>query len=558
LNAELRARALQWLEADPDDTSRAELGALLARGDEAELADRFAGSLAFGTAGLRGVLGAGPNRMNRAVVIRATAGLAAHALEATVDAARRGVVVGCDARRMSRELAHEAARVIAAAGIRVHLFDDIVPTPLVSFAVAHLGAAAGVMVTASHNPAPYNGFKVYWDDGAQIVAPTDVHIARAIERAPGAKDVPRAAIDDGRVSVVPVSVCEAYFSGMRRCVSDAPIRIVYTPLHGVGWAYASRALGAAGFADVIPVPEQMEPDGAFPTTPFPNPEEPGVLALATALAERTGADLVLANDPDADRLAVAVPGPDGRFVQLTGNQVSVLLGEHLMRNGEGLVVTTIVSTPMLGAIARARGCHCEETLTGFKWLEHRAMELERAHGARLLFACEEALGYTVGDHVRDKDGIGAAVCVAEIASACKAAGTTVRRRLEALYREYGLFASAQRNVIRTGPRGMAEMADMMRRLRAARMQSLGGRRVVEISDYLAGGVRGLPASDVVGIELEAGTRVVVRPSGTEPKVKVYLDHREVVGRGEAIDDAERRAQAAMTEIGDAVLGVIGG
>jgi phosphomannomutase len=622
--SDLRDLALAWADADPDEACRAELLLLLERGDEAELADRLAGTLAFGTAGLRGVLGAGPNRMNRAVIIRATAGLCAHAIAAVPDAARRGIVVGYDARRMSRQLAHEAARVIAAAGIRVHLFADIVPTPLVSFAVVHLGAAAGVMVTASHNPAPYNGYKVYWDDGAQIVTPTDLQIAAAIDRAPGARDVPRVSEDDPLVSIVGGRVVDAYFAGLRPCRRRAPVRIVYTPLHGVGWAFASRALRAAGFVDVVPVPEQVEPDGSFPTTPFPNPEEPGVLALAMALAERERADLVIANDPDADRTAIAVPDRDGRFVQLTGNQVGVLLAHHLLNagaepgeriagatcrgepgepgsprtgvhcspaaagGGGRFVVSTIVSSPMLGDIARAAGAGYEQTLTGFKWLERRAIEVEKATGAKLVLAYEEALGYAVGDHVRDKDGIGAGLAFADLASTCRSEGVSVLDRLDGLYRQHGLYASAQHNLHRVGPAGLRELADMMRRLRAAFPERVAGRRVVAVSDYLAGErcesawqrdetrvpndrdggaqpgdgggeVRslGLPASDVVGLELEGGTRIVVRPSGTEPKLKVYLDHREPVRDGEPVTDAARRARAALDEVGRATLDLLG-
>jgi phosphomannomutase len=584
--SDLRALALAWADADPDDACRAELLLLLERGDEAELADRLSGTLAFGTAGLRGVVGAGPNRMNRAVVIRATAGLAAHAALAVPAAARRGIVVGYDARRMSRELAHEAVRVIAAAGIRVHLFGDIVPTPLVSFAVVHLGAAAGIMVTASHNPAPYNGYKVYWDDGAQIVTPTDLAIAAAIDRVPGAKDVPRAPGDDPLVSIVHEKVVDAYFDGLRPCRPRAPIKIVYTPLHGVGWAFASRALRAAGFTDVVPVPEQARPDGAFPTTPFPNPEEPGVLALATALAEGQRADLVIANDPDADRTAIAVPDSSGRFVQLTGNQVGVLLAHHLLSaraapasSGDGVsaggrfVVSTIVSSPMLADVARAAGAGYEQTLTGFKWLERRAIEVEKATGAELVIAYEEALGYTVGAHVRDKDGIGAGLAFADLASTCKSDGISVLERLDALYRQHGLYASSQLNLYRAGVAGAHEIAEMMCRLRTAFPTSVAGRRVLAVSDYLAGErcdsdlVRtgrdasrhslGLPPSDVVGLDVEGGTRIVVRPSGTEPKLKVYLDHREPVQDGEPVRDADLRARAVLDEVGRAMLELLG-
>src|SRR5580704_16677427 len=338
--ADLRARAQRWIADDPDPATRAELFALLAHPDPAatDLGDRFAGALAFGTAGLRGILGAGPNRMNRAVVARATWGLARELLQSVPGAVERGVVVGGDARRMSRELSEDVAAILAAAGLRVTLFREPVPTPLVGFTVKRLHAAAGVVITASHNPPEYNGYKVYWENAAQIVSPVVARIAFAIERAPSARAIVKGDLEThrpgGTVTDAPDSLSLSYLDAIRALAvhpgeGDRSLRIVYTPMHGVGDALARAALAQGGFTDVTSVPEQQKPDGAFPTVAFPNPEEKGAMDLSFALARRTGAALVIANDPDADRLALAVPEGEG-FRQLTGNQVGVLLGHYLL------------------------------------------------------------------------------------------------------------------------------------------------------------------------------------------------------------------------------------
>ena len=409
-----------------------------------DLADRFAGSLEFGTAGLRGVIGAGPNRMNRAVVLRTTWGLAQYLLEAGgPGAAEKGVAIGYDGRRMSKELAEDTACALAAAGVKAKLFDDVVPTPLLAFAVSRLGCAAGVMITASHNPPEYNGYKAYWGNGAQIVPPTDVGIARAIERAPAAKDVPRLAIEEakskGLVTMLGEDLDSAYLAEVKklgaRTDGDRTLAIVYTPMHGVGDKLARLAFDQAGFTNVVSVPEQQKPDGAFPTVEFPNPEEKGAMDLAFALANARKADLVIANDPDADRLAVALPSdtsPTG-WVQLTGNQVGVLLGHYLLTGGltsleqavkpkvgDPLVIASIVSSPMLGVVAGALGAQYDEVLTGFKWIANRAIERKKKSGEHFVFGFEEALGYTVGELVRDKDGISASVLFAELTAVLRA------------------------------------------------------------------------------------------------------------------------------------------
>ncbi|MGK4003797.1 phospho-sugar mutase [Sorangium sp. So ce1036] len=581
--------AERWLAHDPDPETQSELRRLIdaARAGEegvrAELAERFAGPLEFGTAGLRGVLGAGESRMNRAVVLRTTAGLARYLLGALGDRARSaGVVIGYDGRRRSREFAEDIACALAAAGIPGHLSPAPCPTPVAAFAVLHLGAAAGVMVTASHNPPEYNGYKVYWENGAQIIPPHDTGIATAIDAAPPADQVPRLPLDEARenglVRDFPEGLEEAYLRAIGglsvRSDGDRGLRIVYTPLHGVGDRLVREALARAGFTRVTSVPEQAEPDGAFPTVAFPNPEEKGAMDLAFALAKREDADLILANDPDVDRLAVAVRRPDGGHVQLTGNQVGVLLGHYLLTAGQAqgdagagrVVLASCVSTPMLGAIAAALRVHYEETLTGFKWIANRAMDIERSTGARFVFGFEEALGYTIGSVVRDKDGISAAVLLAELAAVRKAEGKTLLDELQALTRAYGLYVSGQRAYTLRGVDGLGRISAIMAALRKSPPEEIAGVPVVAWRDLKArtrttrdGRTEPLilPASNVLVVELEGGGRIIARPSGTEPKIKFYFDVREAVAEGEPLADAEARAAARLDAFARAFSGLAG-
>jgi phosphomannomutase len=564
---ELIATAKAWRDADPDADTRAELDALLAAGSP-ELAERFAGPLEFGTAGLRGLIGAGETRMNRAVVRRTTAGLARYLLEHVEGAAARGVVIGYDGRRQSDVFARDAAAVLAAAGIAVHLSDGLVPTPLCAFAVKELGAAAGIMVTASHNPPAYNGYKAYAGNGAQIIPPADVLIAAAIASVGPASDV----------SLAPLDGVRSYGEAMKAKYLDAigalvprqarTLPIVYTPLHGVGAELFVRAFAAAGFADVQVVPEQAAPDGAFPTVAFPNPEEPGALDLALALAARLDAPLVIANDPDADRLAAAVRVAKGRYQQLTGNEVGVLLGHHVLTRSEGadrLVISTIVSSPQLGAIARELGATAAETLTGFKWIANRAMELERTDAKRFVFGYEEALGYSVGTVVRDKDGISAALVLAALAADLHARGETLLDELARIARRFGFYASSQRSLAFPGARGAEAMAAKMDALRAAPPASIAGHAVVATSDCERGvrvaGARSeplaLPKSDVLVFELEGGHRVIARPSGTEPKMKIYFDVREPMAADEPLDAVRARALARCEALAADMLRALG-
>jgi phosphomannomutase len=580
-------RAARWAEHDPDSTTQAEIRALIdaARvGDPhaaADLAERFVGMLEFGTAGLRGLLGGGESRMNRAVVRKTTLGLGAYLLkEAPEHTSKGGVVIGYDGRILGRELAEDTASVLAALGIPAQVTPRPCSTPLLAFAVKDLGAAAGVMVTASHNPPQYNGYKVYWGNGAQIIPPHDVGIAKEIAATPDADEVPltayATALASGAVKLFGDDVERRYLDAVRGLWvhegGDRSMAISYTPMHGTGNRVARMAFAEAGFTNVTTVPLQAEPDGAFPTVAFPNPEEKGALDLAYANADRIGANLVIANDPDVDRLALAVRDPSGKFVQLTGNQVGALLGHYVLTEGKDagtsgrVVLASLVSSPMLGVIARALGVYYEETLTGFKWIANRAMDLERTEGMRFVFGFEEALGYTVGDNVRDKDGISAAVIAAELAARRASEGKTLLDEMEMLSRRYGLFVSGQKSITLPGTEGVAQIGEIMRKLRAAPPTKIGSLAVVSTSDYQAqtriaasGGEEklALPPSNVLAYELEGGSRIIARPSGTEPKIKFYFDLREPIADGQAVDDAEKRARAQMDALSKAFSAIAG-
>ena len=552
---QLRSSVQAWIAADPDPGDRAELAALLRAGDTAALESRFGEPLTFGTAGIRGPLGAGPARMNRATVRRVAAGLARYLSQAVPDAAQQPVVIGFDARRGSREFADEAAAVLTGAGRPVLRLPGPVPTPVLAFAVRHLHAVAGVMVTASHNPREDNGVKVYWTDGAQIVPPVDTGIATAAAAAGPLLDLPLGPPGEALGD----EVTQAYLDAITAAVPPGgerertELRIAYTPLHGVGLATALRAFAQAGFAEPAVVAEQAEPDGAFPTLPKPNPEEPGALDLLLAEATRTGADLALANDPDADRLAVALPDPAAQtdpgapsgWRVLTGDEIGALLGDHLLRHAADparrLLVSTIVSAGLLGELAAAAGAAYAETLTGFKWIMRAADDPAVPPGHRFLFGYEEALGYAVSDVVRDKDGMSAALVLAAAAAQARSHGQTLTGVLDDIARRFGLYATSQFSVdLSSGP-GEAPEADpaadagagaaLLAAARNAPPLSLLG-QPLEAVDDLGLGLRShadgtkdpltLPRSDAIIWRAAAGTRVAIRPSGTEPKVKIYL------------------------------------
>ena len=555
---DLIAAARAWRDEDLDAETRGEVDRLLAPPgggppDTAALADRFGARLQFGTAGLRGEMGAGPNRMNRAVVIRATAGLAAH-LVATGHAGEP-VIVGYDARHRSDRFAADAAAVLAAAGFPVHLADRPLPTPVVAFGVIHLGCCAGIQVTASHNPPRDNGYKVYLGDGAQIVPPADTEISARIDAVGPLASVPRAAPDDPRIVAAGDAVVDAYVAGAvaQATAPDArDLHVVYTPLHGVGRDVLTRVLVGAGFAPPVTVAEQAEPDPDFPTVAFPNPEEPGALDLSLALARDAGADLVVANDPDADRLAVALPDPaaESGWRAFTGDEIGIVLADWLLAQGAGadrLVVTTIVSSSMLGRLAAARGVAFAETLTGFKWLARAALDRP---DLRFVYGYEEALGSCVGTLVRDKDGITAALAFAELAASERRRGRTVLARLDDLAVELGVHATGQRSIRFEGTDGLDRMRAAVDRLVVAPPGVLAGVPVSAVEDLRPGGR--LPPTDAVVLRGE-GVRLIVRPSGTEPKLKCYAEAVvDVAGRGDLAASRARGAERTAAILDEAV------
>ncbi|MEZ3177609.1 phospho-sugar mutase [Streptomyces pimonensis] len=523
----LIAQAQAWLAEDPDPDTREELARLIDTGDHAEIAARFGGTLQFGTAGLRGELGAGPMRMNRSVVIRAAAGLAAYLRKnGHTDGL---VVIGYDARHKSRDFAEDTAAVMTGAGLRAAVLNRPLPTPVLAFAIRHLGAVAGVEVTASHNPPRDNGYKVYLGDGSQIVPPADAEIAAEIGAVASLTTVPRPA---GGWETLDDTVLDAYLARTDAVLpkgSPRTARTVYTAMHGVGKDVLLAAFERAGFPQPVLVAEQADPDPEFPTVAFPNPEEPGAMDLAFAKARETDPDLVIANDPDADRCAAAVKdGTDWRM--LRGDEVGALLAAHLVRRGAtGTFAESIVSSSLLGRIAEKAGLPYEETLTGFKWIA-------RVEGLR--YGYEEALGYCVDpDGVRDKDGITAALLLTELASELKAEGRTLLDLLDDLAVEHGLHVTDQLSV---RVEDLSVITGAMRRLRERPPTRLAALPITRAED-LARGTDALPPTDGLRYALD-GARVIVRPSGTEPKLKCYLE--VVVPVGTHADLPAARARAA--------------
>jgi phosphomannomutase len=556
----LVAAAQAWIAGDPDAETRAALAALVATRDAEALAAHVGTQLTFGTAGLRGEVGPGPNRMNRAVVIRTSRGLAEHLLaEGTAD---RGVVVGFDSRHDSERFARDTVATLAGAGIRVWWYPTAQPTPMVAYAQKVLGAAAAVVVTASHNPPADNGYKVYAEGAAQIVPPSDAAIAAAIEQVGPATEVPRVdLVASDLVTPVDAEVLDRYLAevaAMRPAVDGPPIRIAYTPLHGVALPMVRRAMTAAGHDDLHVVASQAEPDGDFPTVSFPNPEEPGAMDELLALAADVGAQLAIANDPDGDRVAAAVPHRGG-WRPLTGNQLGVVLADHLLsgtRVDRPLVVSSIVSTPMVADVAAAYGARAEVSLTGFKWICAAARVLERDEGYRFVYGFEEALGSCIDNVVHDKDGISAAVVLADLASSLATEGRTLLDRWDELCDRHGRWVSHQHSVVCPGLEGTALIAAAMARLDGWAPAELAGQQVTSTTDFRTGADRRPPwlaAQDLVLLELTDG-RVMIRPSGTEPKCKIYVDLRTTTTGDPDTADAElcARAEAVALALAEAV------
>ncbi|MGB8861997.1 MAG: phospho-sugar mutase [Ilumatobacteraceae bacterium] len=533
--AALRETAEAWLAAEPDADMREELGALL-HGSEQELRERFTGRLQFGTAGLRAAVGVGPQRMNRLVVQQAAAGLVDYLLANVPGVAEQGVIIGYDMRRKSDAFALDTARVCAARGVKALLFDQVVPTPVLAWNITAVGAAAGVMVTASHNPPADNGYKVYLGTGAQIVPPADTDISACIDEVEPTS-VELAPADDPLIEHLGVDHIEAYLASVpsvRLCPEVPGVRSAYTAMHGVGGSTLLSAFHRAGLPAPSVVAAQQQPDGTFPTVSFPNPEEPGAMDLLLAQAAESGALIALANDPDADRMAAAIPAPDapGGWRRLGGDEIGWLLADHILRytappTGHGddrLVVTTLVSSSLLGRMAAAHGVTCLETFTGFKWIGHTVLQHPEL---RFVFGYEQALGYLVCGQPLDKDGITAAVLMAEVAALAAAEGVTLQDRLDAISATYGRHVMAEKS-LRMPP---AEGAAAVARLRAQPPTEVGGLPVTSVEWFEEAGLLRLQMGDHL--------RLQVRPSGTEPKVKLY---------GEGIDCEPAGYLEALAEL----------
>ncbi len=555
----LLAQVRAWIDDDTDPDTRAELEALLADNDTIDLQRRFSGLLTFGTAGLRGLVGAGPNRMNRCVVARVTAALCAHLKTIAPDREQHGLCIGFDGRHKSRELAQEASEIALGAGFVVHTFERVIATPLLAHAVPLLGADAGIMITASHNPPAYNGYKVYAASGAQLIAPHDAAVTQLANAIPSASALPRGelhrALQEGDARLCDAHVIAHYEARLRAQIAGlptcrVPITIAYTALHGVGEWYARRALSLAGFDHVHSVIEQAEPDPRFPTVEFPNPEEPSAMMRVMALADTTSADLVLANDPDADRVAVGARDEQATMRLLTGNEVGLLLTDFVLRHANDpqhmCVLSSIVTTSAVQHVAQAYGAHWEPTLTGTKWICTRALELEKTRGLTCAIGFEEAIGYCIGNVVREKDGIGAAVHIALMAAEEKAAGLTLHGALERLYRRHGFAASRQVSLSLSGDDAVSRVTRLLRSIVTAPPDKIGDARVLKTVDLSLGTT--LPATPGVILELEHDRRVCIRPSGTEPKLKCYLDLRMPFPETQSFSDARATADAALDKL----------
>jgi phosphomannomutase len=552
IDSNLEARVKAWIEQDPDQATKAQLTELLdvAQSDQAallELQDAFLAPLEFGTAGLRGALGAGPNRMNRVTVLQAASGLAQHLVQRGM--AGKKVVIGFDARYNSDVFANDTALVMSGAGLEPVIFSHVVPTPVLAFAIRHLGACAGVMVTASHNPPQDNGYKVYLGDGRQIVSPVDEEISKLIRTVTDVREIPKG--NPGTFIVD--EVVKTYVSLTSKLIASGPttdiqrkaITSVYTAMHGVGWKTLQSVLDASGFNEPIAAIEQRDPDPAFPTVAFPNPEEKGALDIAIALAKKHSVDVLLANDPDADRFAAAVPNSSGGWITLRGDQIGSLLGWWVIERASltgsklsGTLANSIVSSMMLESIAKSAGLDYESTLTGFKWV---------SRVNNLAYGYEEALGYCVDPkHVSDKDGISAAAVFMEMLAHLKSQGKTIWQILDVLAISHGLHATDQVSIRVTSTE---QVSMTMSAIRSTPPTKLGGLLVSSIDD-LAAGFGDLPKTDAVIIHLAGNgevekARVIVRPSGTEPKIKCYL---EVVVRGQDLVIAQQTADNELQSL----------
>ena len=546
-----KAEYQKWLRSDAiTEDERAELAAI--GGDDKEIESRFYGPLEFGTAGLRGTMKMGLHQMNIYVIRWATQGFANVICAEGQAAMDRGVAICMDCRHHSSEFAHAAAEVCAANGIHVRIFESLRPTPELSFAVRHYGCQAGINITASHNPKEYNGYKVYWSDGAQLPPQHADAIARELEKIDiftGVKTTPfDEAMAAGRIELMGEETDKAFMDNVMAMVNDREsvakvaddFHVVYTPFHGCGWKLVPQALRALGVKHLHCVPEQMVLDGSFPTVVSPNPENPEGFYLAIALADQVGANFIIGTDPDSDRVGILVRGEDGRFIPVSGNQTGVLLADYLLgamaRSGKlpknAVLLKTIVTTEMARRVAEAHGVTCYDTFTGFKFMAEKKQQLESQGLGKVVFSYEESYGYMLGDYVRDKDAVTASLLLTEMAAWYQSKGMTLFDALQALYEKYGYYGEKTHNLVMPGLDGLRDMAKLMKDLRENPPAEISGVKVIVRKDYTDGSVidcvtgakrrMELSGSNVLRYELEDGTVILVRPSGTEPKIKVYI------------------------------------
>ncbi|MBS6252858.1 MAG: phospho-sugar mutase [Clostridium sp.] len=565
----------RWCEGKEfDEETKKEL--LEIKDDEKEIEDRFYKELEFGTAGLRGVIGAGTNRMNKYTVGKATQGLANYILEQGTQ--EKGVAISYDSRKMSKEFSLQTALILNANGIKTYLFENLRPVPELSFAVRELNCTAGIMITASHNPPKYNGYKVYWDDGAQIVAPRDKEIIEKVRNVTDYSEIKeitkKEAEEKGLFKIVGTEMDDKYIAKLKSLILNPEIvkkqgenlKVVYTPLHGTGNTIAERLLREIGIKNLYVVPEQKEPDGNFPTVDYPNPEDPKAFKLALELAKKVDADVVLATDPDADRLGIfAKDSKTGEYKNYTGNMSALLIAEYRisqmqekeMLPQDGMMIKTIVSSNLTDAIANNYGLHLYEVLTGFKNIGAIMRKEEECNGKKYVFGFEESYGCLIGDYARDKDGIAAVMALCEAACYYKEKGFTLWDQMINIYEKYGYYKETQVAIVREGSQGAKEIENMMTSTRNKDVEKIGNYKVLKFKDIYKDYVKdmvtgeitksGLPKSNVLYYELEDNSWCCVRPSGTEPKIKLYMGIKA---------DTEKEADRKLEELKEAMVEVV--
>lgn len=569
----------QWSAPPYDDASIDEIKELTAAEKEAELHDRFYRGLNFGTGGLRGIIGAGTNRMNIYTVGMATQGLANYILKNTREGS---IVIVRDSRRMSLEFARRTAEVMAGNNIKVYFFDDIMPTPICSYAIRKLGASAGVVITASHNPPEYNGYKVYWDDGGQIVPPRDSDIIHEVSKVENISTIKAIDFEEGRktgtIALTGDEIVKAYFNDLAPYASPvgdpSSLKIVFTPIHGSGYRIIPDLFKHYGFTSLTVVSGQEEPDGDFPTVASPNPEEPAALVMAIEEGKKTGASIVMATDPDADRMGVAVREADGSYRLINGNQIGTLLEAYILERrkeenrlpADGRIVKTIVTTDLQKRIADAYGCVAEEVLTGFKWIADRMKEYDTQNEGTFIFGGEESYGYLALPFVRDKDAVSSCYFFAEMALWLQNRGLTVISFLDDLYRTYGLFLDSLKSLTLKGVEGVEKIQSIMKFFREDPPAEIDGRKILLIRDFQSQsslnpgtGDRNvmdtLPSSNVLQYDIEGGGRITMRPSGTEPKIKFYFS-LHVDDPGEDLEQAKDGLSAQLKKLEITLLSMV--